>query len=318
VWVTAIPFVFEGYAMFVALGSRENNPTPYPPGSPQAKAWLTGWDLAFQHLKLRAFQNNVAGTIVKLDQERIVYLWRTLNNSEPCSIYPSDVLGLISKLREAVDRGAELEASISKLEKERGDAMRLVETLRRDLGTARDLTAPLQKKRDQLEAERAEAQSKADMHWAAYVGANALLKATLEREKIANDKRAMLVRENTALRNEIASEGVDKDWKKATKFTIEQIVRACRNVGIDLDCGACASLFFTGAPFGEHTCRGCRYCIHRKLEMDQEPCRTCKKGVNWPEFKQDQADVSAPDPLPEPEQSQPAPELTAELKEKGF
>ena len=29
---------------------------------------------------------------------------------------------------------------------------------------------------------------------------------------------------------------------------------ACKNVGVDLTCGACAGVFYTGAGLGEHTC----------------------------------------------------------------
>jgi hypothetical protein len=37
-------------------------------------------------------------------------------------------------------------------------------------------------------------------------------------------------------------------------LTDEQLVVACRNIGFDLTCGACAGQFYTGAQLGAHTC----------------------------------------------------------------
>lgn len=37
-------------------------------------------------------------------------------------------------------------------------------------------------------------------------------------------------------------------------MTFEEIEVACRNIGYDLSCGTCASVFYTGTPTGEHTC----------------------------------------------------------------
>jgi len=43
--------------------------------------------------------------------------------------------------------------------------------------------------------------------------------------------------------------------KPSNGLTHEEIVVACRNVGIDLECGACAAQFYTGsAPGLTHTC----------------------------------------------------------------
>ena len=39
-------------------------------------------------------------------------------------------------------------------------------------------------------------------------------------------------------------------------FTLSDVETACRNIGYDSSCGACASFFFTGASFEEHTCPG--------------------------------------------------------------
>lgn len=41
-------------------------------------------------------------------------------------------------------------------------------------------------------------------------------------------------------------------------FTEEQLVAACANVGVDLTCGACAAIFYTGTAVSgdEHTCKG--------------------------------------------------------------
>jgi hypothetical protein len=43
---------------------------------------------------------------------------------------------------------------------------------------------------------------------------------------------------------------------KHGNLTAKQIVIACKNVGIDLTCGACATLFYTGAmpQQANHTC----------------------------------------------------------------
>lgn len=37
-------------------------------------------------------------------------------------------------------------------------------------------------------------------------------------------------------------------------LTDEELVVACANVGVDLTCGACAGVFYTGAGLGPHTC----------------------------------------------------------------
>lgn len=44
-------------------------------------------------------------------------------------------------------------------------------------------------------------------------------------------------------------------------LTHAEIVVACRNVGVDLSCDACAAIFYTGATFSEkHSCRPCSAC----------------------------------------------------------
>ncbi len=37
-------------------------------------------------------------------------------------------------------------------------------------------------------------------------------------------------------------------------LTHEELVVACRNIGFDLTCGACAGQFYTGSQLGAHTC----------------------------------------------------------------
>ena len=37
-------------------------------------------------------------------------------------------------------------------------------------------------------------------------------------------------------------------------LTEEELIVACKNIGFDLTCGACAGQFYTGASLGEHTC----------------------------------------------------------------
>ena len=37
-------------------------------------------------------------------------------------------------------------------------------------------------------------------------------------------------------------------------MTESDLVVACKNIGFDLTCGACAGQFYTGALLGEHTC----------------------------------------------------------------
>ncbi len=36
----------------------------------------------------------------------------------------------------------------------------------------------------------------------------------------------------------------------------EELIQACKNVGINLSCGACAEVFYTGMTQSKHTCRG--------------------------------------------------------------
>lgn len=40
-------------------------------------------------------------------------------------------------------------------------------------------------------------------------------------------------------------------------LNFEELVQACNNVGVDLQCGACAAIFFTGVglPHDTHTCK---------------------------------------------------------------
>jgi hypothetical protein len=65
-------------------------------------------------------------------------------------------------------------------------------------------------------------------------------------------------------------------------FTVEKMVDACRNIGHDLLCGACASVFFTGASTATHdpTCRTRRedgrwsHCDRRLDELDNY-CPAC-------------------------------------------
>ena len=45
-------------------------------------------------------------------------------------------------------------------------------------------------------------------------------------------------------------------------LTYAEIEQACRNIGYDLSCGACASQFYTGSTLGPHTCaRATKYGI---------------------------------------------------------
>jgi hypothetical protein len=37
-------------------------------------------------------------------------------------------------------------------------------------------------------------------------------------------------------------------------FTDDELQQALRNVGYDIECGACASVFYTGCNYEEHTC----------------------------------------------------------------
>ena len=34
-----------------------------------------------------------------------------------------------------------------------------------------------------------------------------------------------------------------------------EIIAACKNVGVDLNCGQCAAIFYTGSGTYEHTCK---------------------------------------------------------------
>lgn len=44
-------------------------------------------------------------------------------------------------------------------------------------------------------------------------------------------------------------------------LTHDEIVIACKNIGFDIECGACAGLFYTGTSLGEHD-PGCRTVQH--------------------------------------------------------
>jgi hypothetical protein len=48
--------------------------------------------------------------------------------------------------------------------------------------------------------------------------------------------------------DEVRSQGGD--------LTFAELLLACANVGVDLNCGACASIFYTGATEHPHTCEG--------------------------------------------------------------
>jgi hypothetical protein len=41
-------------------------------------------------------------------------------------------------------------------------------------------------------------------------------------------------------------------------LTDDELVVACRNIGFDLTCGACAGQFYTGSAMGDHTCKPSR------------------------------------------------------------
>ena len=47
----------------------------------------------------------------------------------------------------------------------------------------------------------------------------------------------------------------------AGSLTFDELVTACKNIGYDLTCGACASVFFCGfaMPGDEHTCNRVEY-----------------------------------------------------------
>ncbi len=44
--------------------------------------------------------------------------------------------------------------------------------------------------------------------------------------------------------------------KNGGELTYEEMTQACKNVGVDLTCAACAAVFYTGYGAGEHTCAG--------------------------------------------------------------
>lgn len=46
----------------------------------------------------------------------------------------------------------------------------------------------------------------------------------------------------------------DVPFKDGGKLDIEELEEACRNVGVDLHCAACAEIFYTGSTGGAHSC----------------------------------------------------------------
>jgi hypothetical protein len=65
-------------------------------------------------------------------------------------------------------------------------------------------------------------------------------------------------------------------------LTHEEMVVACRNIGFDLTCGACASLFYTGtAPYAHDT--SCQTPGTTKGEPCKRCGRYCEGGSNCPE-----------------------------------
>jgi transcriptional regulator with XRE-family HTH domain len=42
--------------------------------------------------------------------------------------------------------------------------------------------------------------------------------------------------------------------KVGTTFTLREVTKACENIGYDLECGACAEIFFTNETHAKHTC----------------------------------------------------------------
>lgn len=57
------------------------------------------------------------------------------------------------------------------------------------------------------------------------------------------------VRTHEALQGWKVPESTESGWKG---LTFEELEVACKNVGVDLDCGQCASVFFTGHGTYEH------------------------------------------------------------------
>jgi hypothetical protein len=56
----------------------------------------------------------------------------------------------------------------------------------------------------------------------------------------------------------------------------EDCVAACRNIGFDLTCGACAGQFYTGSSLGAHTCP-----FKWGIWFVPGPAWSGKKGGRW-------------------------------------
>lgn len=75
--------------------------------------------------------------------------------------------------------------------------------------------------------------------------------------------------------------------KSGGDLNYEELVLACKNVGVDLTCGACAGIFYTGISTEKHTCAplACHGCLgtgdacylrHRRdKEVTVDHRRTC-------------------------------------------
>lgn len=42
--------------------------------------------------------------------------------------------------------------------------------------------------------------------------------------------------------------------REAERFTLEEVIQVLRNMGVDVACGACMEVVFTGVTLAEHSC----------------------------------------------------------------
>lgn len=58
-----------------------------------------------------------------------------------------------------------------------------------------------------------------------------------------------------------------------------EITQACRNIGFDLTCGACAGVFYTGSGLGEHTCKPTPTELRQRLFTDANELEAIARRV---------------------------------------
>lgn len=101
-----------------------------------------------------------------------------------------------------------------------------------------------------------------ELHWIPYIDQDRSFilddKNVYVARQVYKAEHAILMASAPALVDELieALETIEKMKQTPAKgLTYEEIVIACNNVGVDLDCAACAECFFTGSTTALHSCQ---------------------------------------------------------------